>query len=399
MGNLFILNLKKLFKNKIIIFWSLLFPIILGAIFHVVFEDIKNNDDFETIQVNYVLKEENEENAFANSQLQNLVAIMNSDEMTYDLKTEKNNVVTTKKVPVFAVSEKSLSDAQLALNQNRIMYLEAEKESEHQVKFKVYSANENINFKILSSVIKSYSDIANTIQKLVMEGEMSPAEAQAIYMETVQNSFEKSSGNKTLDYIDNYHYTVIGMAIIFGTFLAFEQAKIYRPLSFEFAKRVKVSGVSRPKLLLSSILSALAVQFAVMVVYLSISILFFGIRFSNFGLALLVIILGIISMNVLGFFLGIFFNKLSQNAVVAIIVIMGTLGGFLTGMMVPIIKYYVNLYLPFVRYTNINGLISDSLLQLDFGNLAQYWYNILALNVITIGLAGLTFYQYVRKEK
>jgi hypothetical protein len=39
------------------------------------------------------------------------------------------------------------------------------------------------------------------------------------------------------------------MAIIYGTFLAFEQSKIYRHNVFAYAKRVKVSGVNRSKLL------------------------------------------------------------------------------------------------------------------------------------------------------
>ncbi|MGI6714197.1 MAG: ABC transporter permease [Bacilli bacterium] len=399
MLNLFILNLKKLFKNKIIIFWCLVFPIILGTIFHVVFEDIKNKDDFESIQVNYVLKADTPDNALANTHLTNLVAIMESEDMTYGVKTEDDNEIVTEQVPIFLVFAKSLSEAEQELADEQVMYIEAEKESAYQVKFKIYSTNENINFKILSSVVTTYADTANLIQKLVMEGEMSPAEAQALCKENAQNSFVLPSGNKMLDYVNNYHYTVIAMAIIFGAFLAFEQAKIFQPMNFAYAKRVKVSGVSRPHLLLSSILSALVVQLAIMAIYLMVCTFIFQIHLTNFFLALLVIFLGIVSMNVLGFFLGIFFNKFSQNAATALIVILGTLGGFLAGMMVPIIKHYVNIYLPFIAYTNINGLLSDSFLQLDFGNYTQYWYNIFALSLLTVVLAGMTFYKYVKKEK
>ena len=55
MKSLFILNLKKLLKNRVLIFWTLLFPIILSTIFHMVFEGIKNKDNFETMKVNYVV--------------------------------------------------------------------------------------------------------------------------------------------------------------------------------------------------------------------------------------------------------------------------------------------------------------------------------------------------------
>ena len=55
MKSLFILNLKKLLKNRVLIFWTLFFPIILSTIFHMVFQGIKNEDSFKTVKINYVV--------------------------------------------------------------------------------------------------------------------------------------------------------------------------------------------------------------------------------------------------------------------------------------------------------------------------------------------------------
>ena len=76
------------------------------------------------------------------------------------------------------------------------------------------------------------------------------------------------------------------------------------------------------------------------------------------------IILGIVLVNIIGFFLGIVFNKLSQNAATAIIILIGTLGGFLSGMMIPTIKYLINVNMPIISYLNLNSLISDSFVRL-----------------------------------
>ena len=44
-------NLKTLFKNKALIFWTYLFPIILGTFFYLAFHDIEKNEAFKPIPI------------------------------------------------------------------------------------------------------------------------------------------------------------------------------------------------------------------------------------------------------------------------------------------------------------------------------------------------------------
>ena len=44
-------NLKTLFKNKALIFWTYLFPIILGTFFYLAFHDIEKNETFKAIPI------------------------------------------------------------------------------------------------------------------------------------------------------------------------------------------------------------------------------------------------------------------------------------------------------------------------------------------------------------
>lgn len=97
MKSLFILNLKKLLKNKEIVFWALLFPIILSTIFHIVFDGIRNRDNFETLKVNYVSTNFTaEDKAF-------LVEEMLTNKAEY-IKNEGTDKAQT--VKIFALSEK-----------------------------------------------------------------------------------------------------------------------------------------------------------------------------------------------------------------------------------------------------------------------------------------------------
>ena len=98
MKNLFILNLKKLLKNKVLIFWALFFPIILSTIFHFVFEDIRNLDFFNTFDVNYV------ESIFEQHDIDFLVNEMLAN-ATYEKNLGDNK---TEAIPFFSVKAVTL---------------------------------------------------------------------------------------------------------------------------------------------------------------------------------------------------------------------------------------------------------------------------------------------------
>ncbi|MGI6782426.1 MAG: ABC transporter permease [Acholeplasmataceae bacterium] len=388
MKNLFILNFKKLIKNKVLIFWALVFPIALSFIFHLVFQSIKNSDFFETITVNYI-KESFPEDGIDKQYL--------IDDLLTNAEYEKNLThEETLLVPIFNMVPKTLDEAKEEFKKDGTIYLDKVNNQ-----FVIRSKTIDLDTTLLESIINDYNNAADVSLLLMEESNYTITFEQALnkHMEGYNNVYLRQSGNKKLDYINNHYYTVVALAIIYGAFIAFEQAKIYRFNTYAFAKRVKVSGVSRPKLLFSSILSSLLIQFIIVAIYLVTLIFFFDVTFGNIWLALLAVFLGIISMNITGFFFGIFFNTLSENAVIAIIILVGTLGGFFAGMMVGAIKFFINVYAKPLAYLNVNGLISDSFVQLDFGNLTNYWYDMLALIGISLVLLGLTFYKYVKKEK
>lgn len=62
-------SLKVLFKNKILIFWTFAFPIILGIFFNMAFSNIENSEKLEIINIAIIDNEEFQENAILSKHL------------------------------------------------------------------------------------------------------------------------------------------------------------------------------------------------------------------------------------------------------------------------------------------------------------------------------------------
>ena len=65
-------NLKTLFKNKTLIFWTYLFPIILGTFFYLAFHDIEKNEAFKPIPIAIIENEKWQENNIWQSTIKSL---------------------------------------------------------------------------------------------------------------------------------------------------------------------------------------------------------------------------------------------------------------------------------------------------------------------------------------
>ena len=52
--HIFINSLKVLFKNKMLIFWTFIFPIVLGLLFNMAFANIESEEMFSTIDIGIV---------------------------------------------------------------------------------------------------------------------------------------------------------------------------------------------------------------------------------------------------------------------------------------------------------------------------------------------------------
>jgi len=65
-------NLKTLFKNKALIFWTYAFPLIIGTFFYLAFHDIEKNETFKAIPIAVINNKEWQENDIWKNTIANL---------------------------------------------------------------------------------------------------------------------------------------------------------------------------------------------------------------------------------------------------------------------------------------------------------------------------------------
>ena len=77
----FIYSLKTLFKNKMLIFWTFAFPIILGTLFNMAFSNIQADQKLDIINIAIVKNDELSSNEFYKKAFDNLSDEKNEDRL------------------------------------------------------------------------------------------------------------------------------------------------------------------------------------------------------------------------------------------------------------------------------------------------------------------------------
>ena len=82
-------TLKILLRNRMLIFWTLAFPIILGTLFNMAFSNIENSEKFDIINIAIVDNEDFENNEIFKESFKNLSSEENEDRL-FDTKYVTN---------------------------------------------------------------------------------------------------------------------------------------------------------------------------------------------------------------------------------------------------------------------------------------------------------------------
>ena len=77
----FIYSLKTLFRNKMLIFWTFAFPIILGTFFNMAFSNIENSEKLEIINIAIVDNDEFQNNELYKEAFKTLSDEANEDRL------------------------------------------------------------------------------------------------------------------------------------------------------------------------------------------------------------------------------------------------------------------------------------------------------------------------------
>lgn len=388
----FLYTLKVLFHNKMLIFWTFAFPIILGTLFNLAFQDIEKNEKLNIIDIAIVNNSEFINNDFLVNSFLHLSDKNNGEQIFNTIYVDDEN------------------DAKKMLQDDEIIgYLYINDEAN------VIIRNNGIYQTIFNNVVdellaeeKIVNNIsAKNFSESMAEG-MVPTEIndfyQKIYADVASELMSDSNATQdisraNLSYTLIEFYTLIAMSCLYGGMLSMVAINYNLPDMGSIGKRISISPKKKGKIIFSSALASY------LVILIGLALLFaytIGILHIDYGSNILLIILLSMVGALAGLSLGIFIAvmiKANDNTKTGILIAITMFGCFLSGMMGVTMKYIVDKNIPIINQLNPAAMITDGFYALYYyDTLDRFYLNIISLLLFAAGLIILSIIHLRRKN-
>ena len=381
-------TIKTLFKNKVLIFWTFAFPIILGVFFNMAFSNIEKDETLQIFDIAVVDNDEFEEQKIYKQALEQLADDNNENKLfniKYVNENEANNMLDNSEIkgyvifkdnePEVVVKENGTYQTVLKfviteIGQNKTIVEEISKNSiEQEIK----------NGNYLFDAEKIANDISNKIEK--------------------QEVNLKDNSNSNLSYMQIEYYTLIAMACMYGGMIGLTVINNCLANMSNKGKRIAVSPNKKSIIVLSSTIGAYFVGM------IGIGILMLFLKFvlkvdfgDNIGLIILLSAIGDLAGISLGVLIASVF-KLSEGAKVGITIAITMFLSVLSGMMGVTLKYVIDKNIPIINLINPNNLITDGFYSLYYyESFNRYFRDIKYLLVFVVICMVISFIS-LRREK
>ena len=379
---------KTLFRNKMLIFWTFAFPIILGTFFNMAFSNIENSEKLDIINIAIV-----DNDNFNNNEIFKESFKILSDEENEDRLFETKYVTE--------------EGAKRLLENDEIAgYLIIEEGKE-----KVVVATNGINETILKYVteeITQTTEIVQTMAEDEIKKEMMAGNYNIDYEKIYKNVLEMTQdqeaniediSSSNLSYTMIEFYTLIAMSCLYGGILGMVAINQNLPNMSNNGKRVSVTPTSKGKVVLSSVLAGYITQLIGLALLFIYTIFVLKVDYgTNLPLIILLGMVGSFAGLSMGLLVGSVF-KTNDNTKTGIIISVTMLGCFLSGMMGITMKYIIDKNMPIINKINPASMITDGFYSLYYyDTLDRYFFNIASLLVFST-IAILISYFSLRRQK
>ena len=381
-------TLKTLFGNKILIFWTFAFPIIMATFFNLAFSNIENSEKLSIIDIAIVESEEFKNNEILKQSFEALSDEENEDRL-FSLKYVQE---TTAK--------------ELLENGEITGYLKLD-EDKPKIVIKSNGINESILKYVteeITSTSKIVQDLAN--KKIVKESMQGKAQVdyekiykKALEIATKEDISFKNISNANLSYTMIEFYTLIAMTCLYGGILAMTAINNSLANMGNVGKRTAVAPISKGKLIISSVFASYITQL------IGISLLFIYTIFIlklDYGNNLPLIVLLTFAGSLAGLSLGLVVAttlKTNENVKTGILLAVTMFGCFLSGMMGITMKYIVDKNVPIINKLNPASMITDGLYSLYYyDTFSRYYINVISLLIFSSIMIAISIIQ-LRKQK
>ena len=371
--HIFTTRLKCLVRDRQLVFWTLLFPLLLAVFFQMAFANLNSDEEFQPISVAVV----------KNS------AYNQNDPFQTALKAASEGGDR-----IFNLTETTENGAKQLLNEGKIEgFITVGDEIGLTV------SGSGLNQTIIRSFLDEYGRTESAAEDLISEN---PAAAQSIVSsigDRKEYTKDAPLGNAAPDNTYSYFYTLIAMACLYGGFWGLKEVTDIQADLSDRAVRVNTAPVHKLKVFLGGMCAALVINFLEILVFLAFLAFVLKVDFGpRAGLVVLTAFLGC----VVGFSSGAFISaviKKGEGLKIAALIAYSMTGSFLAGMMYQNMKYIVQKNAPALAWLNPVNLLTDAFYSLYYyGTLTRYALNMAALAAFAaVFCAGVYF--IIRRQK
>lgn len=380
-------SVKTLLANKMLLFWTFIFPLVMGGLFKLAFQDIENNEVLKVFNVGIIDSEKYQNNDMFKTAL-NALSSENEDQL-FELK-----LVSDRKK-----AEKLLEEEEI------VGYLAFTNDD---VKLTVKKSG--VNETVLRQVIDEIKNKQKTIETLVeLEKNKNLASGnnrsdQEIYAEKAlevmtETTTIKNISRKNLSYTMIEFYTLIAMTCLYGGIISMFIINYRLPNMCGVGKRIGTSPINKGKMLLGSLLASFITElFGVLLLFL-FTVFVLNVDYgTNLPLIILLAIVGSFAGLSIGVLVATLF-KTNENSKIGILIAVTMVFCFLSGMMGITMKYIIDKNMPILNIINPANMITDGLYSLYYyDTLDRYIFNLSSLLIFSLIMLLLS-YKGLRRQK
>lgn len=389
---------KTLFRNKMLIFWTFAFPIILGTFFNMAFSNIENSEQLDIIDIAIVENDQlkDYENETIKKSFEELSNENNEDRLfntQYVSEEKAKELLDNSEISGYIIINNNKPQVVIksnGINETIIKYVTEEiiqsKEIFQQIGQK--RINENIQEAIKNGELEGnynswYAKIYTDISKMLEEN----------------NVHIKNISKSNLSYTMIEYYTLIAMTCLYGGILGMSAINYNLPNMSSNGKRVSVAPISKGKVVLSSVLAGYLTQLIGLALLFVYTIFVLKVDYgTNLPLIILLGLVGSLAGLSMGVMIGTIL-KTNEGVKTGIMISVAMLGCFLSGMMGITMKYIVDKNVPIVNLLNPASMITDGFYALYYyDTLNRYFFNVLSLLIFSVIMIVISYISLRRQR-
>lgn len=360
-------KMKILLREKVVVFWALIFPIILATLFNLSISNMFKNNTFEKIDIALV-----EENS-----------------------CDRNFITVLEESELFNIIKVTSSEADKHLNDGDISGI-IKLNKDINVIVKKTGANQSI----IKEFADKYIQKSSTIKNIVSKDPTSIKNDFLISENSNKNYLKNIPINNSSDIIVVYFYTIVAMTCLMGSNYGCEDIVLTEGNQSSIGVRLNVSPVNKIKSLLSSSLASLTFTFTAVILLILYIQFVLKISFGDsIGLILLLCFVGAFTGISMGTMVSSVLPSKSENFKIGILIAISMASSCLAGMTSLSFKFWAEAHIPFITHINIATLITDGFYSLYYyDTYSQYFKCLGMLTLLGVIFSTITILMIRRKQ-